>query len=37
MPKLTHSLTVGRFEVTAESEAVPTDDAGPWERRVSNG
>lgn len=39
MPKLTHTLTVGRFELTGEYEAVPIDDAGTlgmpsqeWER-----
>jgi len=39
MPKLTHTLTVGRFELPGEYEAVPIDDAGTlgmpsqeWER-----
>jgi DNA-binding transcriptional regulator YiaG len=39
MPKLTHTLTVGRFEVAGQYEAVPIDDAGTlgmpsqeWER-----
>lgn len=39
MPKRTHTLTVGRFEVTGEYEAVPIDEEGglgmpsqEWER-----
>ncbi len=39
MPKLTHTLTVGRYEVTREYEAVPIDEDGSlgmpsqeWER-----